>query len=103
VILLDPELEIWVWSDSPEVDGQLGWAQRQPDLRTWLRQKGLLLSDQAKPERPKEAMKAALREVKEPWSSSIHQHLAERVSLRRCTDPGFTKLKDTLRRWFPRV
>jgi hypothetical protein len=102
-IVLDPELEVWVWSDSPEVDGQLGWAGRQPDLRTWLREKELLLPDQAKPKRPKEAMQSALYEVRKPWSSSIHRQLAERVSFRRCTDPGFEKLKTTLQGWFPRT
>src|SRR5512146_960457 len=32
-IILVPELEIWVWSDSPQVDAALGWAGRQPALR----------------------------------------------------------------------
>ncbi len=102
-IVLDPELETWVWSDSPEVGAQLGWTGREPDLRTWLRQKGFLSPDAAKPERPKEAMQKALYEVRLPWSSSIHRQLAERVSLRRCTDPGFQKLKSTLQRWFPKA
>jgi hypothetical protein len=103
VIVLDPELEIWVWSDSPEVDAQLGWTGRQPDLRTWLRQKGFLSPDAAKPSRPKEAMQAALYEVRLPWSSSIHGQLAGRVSFRRCADPGFEKLKRTLQQWFPKA
>jgi len=100
VIVLDPELETWVWSDSPEVDAQLGWTGRQPDLRTWLRQKGFLSPDAAKPKRPKETMQAALYEVRLPWSSSIHGQLAGRVSFRRCTDPSFEKLRTTLQRWF---
>jgi hypothetical protein len=24
-VVIDPELEVWVWSDSPEVDRCLGW------------------------------------------------------------------------------
>ncbi len=102
-IVLDPELEVWVWSDSPEVEVQLGWAGRQPDLRTWLRQRGFLSPDAAKPSRPKEAMQAALYEVRLPWSSSIHGQLAGRVSVRRCTDPGFEKLKRSLQQWFPKA
>ncbi|MCL4853651.1 MAG: hypothetical protein KJZ78_20030, partial [Bryobacteraceae bacterium] len=39
-IVLDPELEAWVWSDSPEVDQVLGWTGQTLDLRTWLRQAG---------------------------------------------------------------
>lgn len=30
VIILEPELEIWVWSDSPKVDECLGWAGQNP-------------------------------------------------------------------------
>jgi len=100
-VMLDPELETWVWSDSPEVDVQLGWAGRQPDLRTWLREEGLLPPGSGKPVRPKEAMRRALYVVKKPWSSSIHHGLARSVSLRRCTDAAFAKLRDTLKAWFP--
>jgi hypothetical protein len=103
VIVLDPELETWVWSDSPEVDVQLGWAGHQPGLRAWLEEKNLLLPNQAKPTRPKEAMQRALYEVRKPWSSAIHRRLAEHVSFRRCTDPAFEKLVATLQGWFPRA
>ena len=40
-IVLDPELEIWVWSDSPHVDAVAGWADRRPRLRQWLNDHGL--------------------------------------------------------------
>lgn len=101
LIVLDCGLEMWVWSDSPEVDVQLGWAGRQPDLRTWLRQQRLLPPEAGKPERPKEAMKRALYEVRKPWSSALHHALAKKVSLKRCTDGAFLKLRHTLRAWFP--
>jgi len=99
-IVIDPELENWVFSDSPEVDMVIGWAGRTPPLRTWLEQEGLLEMDQVKPSRPKEAMEAALRQVRMPRSSSIYAQLSERVSLERCTDPAFLKLKTTLQEWF---
>ena len=35
-VVIDPELESWVWSDSPEVDNMLGWHGRTPPLREWL-------------------------------------------------------------------
>jgi len=35
-VVLDPELEIWVWSDSPHVAEILGWKNRQADLNRWL-------------------------------------------------------------------
>ena len=36
-VVIHPELEVWVWSDSPHVEAVLGWQGRNPDLRTWLR------------------------------------------------------------------
>ncbi|MEP0762584.1 MAG: hypothetical protein HRF48_07580 [Chloroflexota bacterium] len=100
VIVLEPELEIWVWSDSPQVDSCLGWDRRQPDLRTWLRQRNLLGPDAFKPADPKKALEAALREVKRPRSSAIYRQLAEQVSFSRCVDPSFNHLRAILTEWF---
>lgn len=99
-IVTDPELEIWVWSDSPHVDGVLGWEKETLQLRTWLQRKGLWRQGADKPDRPKEALEAALRQVRQPRSSAIYKALAEKVSLSRCRDPAFGKLKDVLRKWF---
>jgi hypothetical protein len=100
-IVFDPELEIWVWSDSPQVDEVLGWVTHQPDLRNWLIENNWLKAGETKPKRPKEAVEAVLREVKRSKSSSIYFALAQRVSFGRCTDPAFLKLKNQLREWFP--
>lgn len=101
VILLNPELEIWVWSNSPHVDACLNWSQRNPDLRTWMRQQKLLGPDEIKPQRPKEALERALQEVRKPRSSAIYRQLASKVSLKGCTDPSFRRLQTTLQTWFP--
>lgn len=100
-IVIDPELENWVWSDSPQVDAVLGWESNLPDLRTWLRQQMLLTAEQYKPSRPKEAMEQVLREVRKPRSSALYFELAQCVSFKRCSDPAFLKLKSVLRDWFP--
>lgn len=100
-IILDPELEIWVWSNSPHVDDVLGWKEREPDLRSWLVSKGLSSDRRAKPLRPKEAVEMALREARKPRSSALYKQLAERVSFEKCADPAFQKLLTTLRSWFP--
>jgi hypothetical protein len=100
VIVPDPELEIWVWSDSPHVETELGWFGRQPSLREWLCEKGFLEVGQVKPARPKEALEAALRAVGKSRSSALFAALAERVSVRKCGDRAFLKLKTTLRYWF---
>ncbi len=101
-VILDPELEVWVWSDSPEVDAVLGWTNRTPCLASWLREKGFLESDAKKPSQPKEALECALRIARKGRSSAIFLQLAQRVSVNRCTDPAFLKLKTTLKQWFGR-
>jgi hypothetical protein len=100
VIVVAPELEAWVWSDSPHVETELGWIGRQPNLREWLMARDFLEAGQAKPVRPKEAMEAVLWETRKPRSSAIYQALAEKVSLRTCSDRAFGKLKSVLQGWF---
>ena len=99
VIVLDPELEIWIWSDSPHVYSTLGWDSRS-NLDVFLHE-GWLEEGQAKPTQPKEAMQAAMKQSRTPRSARIFEQLAEKVSLNRCIDPAFTKLKTTLKGWFP--
>jgi len=99
-IVIDPELEIWVWSDSPEVDAALGWKGNSPSLRTWLENKGFFKDNYSKPDFPKKAVEEVLREVRKPRSASIYKQIADKVSLKRCKDPAFQKLKDKLVQWF---
>lgn len=100
-IVIDPELENWVWSDSPHVDSVLGWEGREPALRGWLQAQGYWNAGSPKPDRPKEAVEEALRNVRKPRSSALYQELAESVSLERCSDPAFLRLKTLLAKWFP--
>ena len=100
-IVFDPEVEIWVWSDSPHVDAVLGWRGASPGLRDWLQERNLLQRGTLKPKRPKEAMEAALRQKRCRRSSTIFSRLASVVSLERCQDQAFAKLVMTLRTWFP--
>lgn len=101
VVVIDPELENWVWSDSPHVDRVLGWPVKDQKLGDWLAKGQFGPLTKGKPKRPKEAMEAALRESKIPRSSSLYKELAERVSLQRCSDLAFEKLLQCLRAWFP--
>lgn len=99
-VVIDPELENWFWSDSPEVESVLGWKGKNPPLRRWLEEKKFLTGNSVKPSHPKEAVESALRIVNKPWSSSIFHRLAQSVSLKRCQDPAFLKLKEKLYQWF---
>lgn len=102
VIVLEPELESWVWSESPHVSATLGWPS-DDDMRAFLVRRGYLERiDQAKPDDPKNAVRAVLREKRKPLSSSLFNDMASHVGgLDRCEDAGFRKLLTTLRTWFP--
>jgi len=99
-VVLDPELEVWIWSDSPHVERVLGWQGRQPPLRQWLQDQRYLAPGALKPSQPKEAMEEALRIARLPRSSALYRQLAQQVSLSRCTDASFLKFKATLQNWF---
>ncbi len=101
VIVLNPELEIWVWSDSPHVASILGWKGTNPSMQEWLIDQQYLHEGAVKPNAPKEAMEAVLRWTRLPRSASRFRQLAEKVSLDRCNDAAFLKLKTTLQEWFP--
>lgn len=101
VVVLCPELEAWVWSDSPHVDEVLGWSGRVPSLREWLQARAFWPPSTPKPNRPKEAMLAALQEARRQRSPSVYRQLAESVGLDRCQDPAFQQICAVLRRWFP--
>lgn len=102
VIVIDPELENWVWSDSPEVAKALGWREGQPPLRDWLSQNGYWPQGEKKPTRPKEVLESVLRKVNRPRSSAIYGELARSVGFQRCSDRSFLRLKDILESWFAR-
>lgn len=99
-IVIDPELEAWVWSASPHVERVLGWEGRQPPLREWLLQNALLQEGKVKPPDPKKAVDRALRASKMQRSSAHFKRLAEAVSLDLCTDSSFDRLKKKLTCWF---
>lgn len=98
VVVLDPELEVWVWSDSPHVARALGMSNS--DLER-LVQERFGSREELKRACPKEAMEQVLRLARKPRSSAVYQELAERVSLRRCSDDAFLRFKACLREWFP--
>ncbi|MCX8063006.1 MAG: hypothetical protein N3D16_10545 [Anaerolineales bacterium] len=98
VIVLDPELEIWVWSNSPHVPESLGLDNHR--LNEVLNR--FPHNDIGKPNRPKEAMEECLRVSKKPRSAAIFRQLVNNVSIHRCQDRAFQKLCLTLLTWFPK-
>ncbi|MCX7001967.1 MAG: hypothetical protein NTV22_01690 [bacterium] len=99
-IVIAPELEAWVWSDSPNVESELGWSGRQPTLREWLASESLLAANAAKPADPKAVMERAMRHARKPISPHVFVRIAETAGLNRCEDRAFLKLKTVVRRWY---
>lgn len=102
VVVIDPELEAWVWGDFPDVAAVLGWEGRLTELRSFLGDRGFDWPAGRKPARPREAMEAALEGARVTRSSSLYQELARRAPVGHCQDPAFLKLRNLLRAWFPR-
>jgi hypothetical protein len=100
-VVIHPTVEVWFWAESPHVEAVLGWPSGQGGLRGWLSARGHLPPRADKPPRPEDAFKEALAFARKRHSASLFSQLAERVSLERCTDPAFLKLKSLLRAWFP--
>lgn len=102
-IVIDPEVEQWVWSDSPHVAEAVSWPGSTADLRAWLQGECLWPDGATKPPDPKAAFLKALRKVRKPPSSAIFARLASTVSFGRCSDSAFLRVLATLRGWFPSV
>lgn len=100
-VVIDPELEVWLFRDSPRLDEALGWKDRTPPLRQELARLRLWAADAAKPADPKQAIEWALRQARLPRSSSIYRQLAKALGTKGCTDLAFLRFQSTLRGWFP--
>ena len=92
VVVIEPEIEAWIWNSSPHVCNELGWDGNYATLRHWLSEKDLWPDGELKPSDPKAAVEAVLLEKNIPRSSAIYRKLAQKVSLRRCQDAAFRRL-----------
>lgn len=100
-IVIEPELEVWMWGSDNALQQTLGRPKDQ-GIRDWLRQAGFEFSELDKPIRPKEAFNELMMGLQRPRSSSIYEKIAARISMERCSDRAFRRLRDTMRLWFPR-
>jgi hypothetical protein len=100
VIVIDPELENWIWQRSVHISKGIGFENlddllADPDLRSdW--PKG-----QYKPLHPKETLETILRKRRIPRSSAIYKQITSQVSVRGCRDDAFLFLVQKMREWFP--
>jgi len=100
-VMIDPELEVWVWGDWSVLATSIRGIDTVVSLRQFLNKHEFLQPHQSKPPRPKEALQAAMKHVQIPFTSAIHQSMAAQAAFAQCIDPAFLKLRKTLREWFP--
>ena len=100
-VVIEPELEAWVFSASRHVDKVLGWQDRSPALREALETHGLWKPGESKPADPKAALDWAVKKVGRRRDTPIYRELAQKVSTKRCRDRAFLRLGNLLRNWFP--
>lgn len=100
-IAIEPEIENWVWSESPKMLRAMGWRESYPELKEFLNAKGLWPRQKLKPPDPKKAMRETMRAAREKRSPPIFFRIAEEANVRGCRDPAFNELLQTLREWFP--
>lgn len=101
-IVIDPELEAWMWTTSPHTASVLGWGNEgNAELRDWLQGRDLWPKDATKPPDPKDAMETAMKEKNKRPTSDVFAKLASKVGIGRCEDAAFIELRETLQTWFP--
>ncbi len=98
-IVIDPELETWLWQDNPEVAQAVRF--RGTSLRAHLQETGEWPENAAKPADPKETMLRLIRENRAPKTKVVYSRIARSVSTRHCKDGAFLELARKLREWFP--
>jgi hypothetical protein len=99
VVVIEPELEAWIWQDNPHV----GVAFKcRSDVREVLRHSGYWPDGELKPPDPKAALHHLRRHHRADRSNAAFRRLAAHVSVKGCVDPAFGHLLGALRVWFPR-
>ncbi len=101
VIVIEPELENWVWAPSGKVSEILGWGSDFRALRKWLWNRELWSDNDPKPSDPKRAMQEALRHKRVRRSATLFKRIADISQPQDCQDPAFVELRKTLQDWFP--
>ena len=101
-LVIEPELEAWVFGTSPHVSSTLGW--KDPvSIRKTLQEQNLWRVEDSKPADPKAALEYILGRTGKSRSSSLFRRLANRVGTAGCQDRAFVRLKTLLQDWFPPI
>jgi hypothetical protein len=106
IVVIEPEIEIWVWGDWKKLETILGWeADRQGvELKNWLVNENLLKPEAKKPDNPEEALERVLTKIRrrkvKKLESATFGELAEKINFKDCEDRAFNKLREVVYKWF---
>jgi hypothetical protein len=101
VVVIDPELEVWLWQRG---NPHIARAFRYNDsvsLEEFLGAEGLWPAAALKPVRPKEAARLLLRRYRAGVQMVVYARIVENISVSGCQDAAFGHLLSALQRWFP--
>lgn len=104
-IVIDPELEIWLWQDWTAIAVALKVEEKQ--LAKWLknyqqRQFPTHSVQELVQRFPQEALEAVVQQAGEKPDSALYGRIADAANFELWSkEPSFRQLRRTLRRWFP--
>jgi hypothetical protein len=99
-IVVAPEFDLWMWGSDNSLSQVFDWPIATP-IRDWLSAKGFQFDGNGKPLRPKECLEAIQAVHRIPRSSALYENIATQISLARCTDASFARMRAKLQEWFP--
>jgi hypothetical protein len=101
VVVIDPELEVWLWQRG-NLHVTRAFRYNGPvSLESFLEAAGFWSTTASKPARPKEAARLLIRQYNAGVPMVVYSRIIENISVRGCQDPAFNLLASALRRWFP--
>jgi hypothetical protein len=104
-LIIDPELEIWLWQDSAAIASALGVGEDR--LAEWLRdwQRKHFPTQTVETlvrQQPKEALEEVIKQSGKKRTSTLYRHITAVANLNLWSgEASFRRLCRTLRRWFP--
>jgi hypothetical protein len=98
-IVIDPEVDVWMWGAETHLRSTMDWHFPE-GIRAWLASQSFAFTAEGKPLRPKEALEAAFRRAQVPRSSARYEQVTRSISLARCKDDAFLRLRSAVVGWF---
>lgn len=99
VIVLNPEVEVWLWVDSHHFYSFFDFNDYE-ELKEFLMKNGKWGRKQNKPDKPKEAFEYLLWIKRIPRSSSLYKSFAEKINFDKCSLDSFISFKAIIKNWF---